>query len=84
MAIEQSTVEVSAELRRQVDGGGYATPSAIVHEALEDWILRHDDGEDLEALREAIRIGEESGPSIPADEVFAGLYRIIDGYRTAR
>jgi antitoxin ParD1/3/4 len=28
---------------------------------------------DLEALREAIRAGLESGPAIPAEEVFAAL-----------
>lgn len=88
MAIEQMTVTVSpdlaAELQRRVDDGGYASASEIVHDALEDWMLRHDDGEDIEALREAIRIGDESGPSIPADEVFDRLLRVVDEYRTPR
>lgn len=88
MAIERLTVVVSSELaielQRQVAGGGYASASGIVHEALDDWMLRHSAGEDIEALREAIRIGEESGPSIPAAEGFAELRRVIDEYRVPR
>jgi antitoxin ParD1/3/4 len=38
----------------------------------------------LEALREAVRIGDESGPDIPADEVFAELRQMIAARRAAR
>jgi antitoxin ParD1/3/4 len=31
----------------------------------------------VEALREAIRIGDESGPDVSADEVFAELRQLI-------
>lgn len=35
------------------------------------------DLDDIEALREAVRVGDASGPSIPAEEVFAELRAMI-------
>ena len=39
--------------------------------------LREDEHRDLEALREAVRIGDESDLGNPVDEVFAELRRLI-------
>jgi antitoxin ParD1/3/4 len=77
-AIERVTVtmpaEMAATLRSTVEAGEYASTSEIVREALRDWTRARDtERRDLEALREAIRTGLESGPGIPAEEVFAEL-----------
>lgn len=88
-AIERITITVPAEmaatLRATVDGGEYASTSEVVREALREW-SRHRDTErrELEALREAIRAGDESGPSIPAQEVYAELRQMIAERRAAR
>lgn len=81
-AIERLTItmpaEMAAVLRSTVEGGEYATTSEIVREALRDWTRARDsERRDLDALREVIRIGDESGPGIPAAEVFAELRRMI-------
>jgi antitoxin ParD1/3/4 len=76
--------EMAAALRSTVEGGQYASTSEIVREALREWARARDrEQRDLEALREAIRLGDESGPGIPADEVFAGLRRMIADRRAA-
>jgi antitoxin ParD1/3/4 len=70
--------EMAANLRRTVEGGQYASASEIIREALREWACKRDDERrDLDALREAIRLGDESGPDIPADEVFAELRQLI-------
>ena len=70
--------EMAATLRRTVDGGQYASTSEIIREALREWARkRDDDRRDLDALREAVRLGDDSGPGIPADEVFAELRQMI-------
>lgn len=70
--------EMAAALRQTVQGGQYASTSEIVREALREWTRRRDEElRDLETLREAVRVGDESGPSIPADEVFAELRQMI-------
>ncbi|HWF00150.1 MAG TPA: ribbon-helix-helix protein, CopG family [Caulobacteraceae bacterium] len=82
-AIERLSItlpaEMAASLRQAVeDGGEYASASEIVREALRAWTRARDrDRQDLAELRAAIRVGDESGPSIPADEVFAELRRMI-------
>ena len=81
-AIERVSVtlpsEMVATLRQTVEGGQYASTSEIVREALREWTRRRDDElRDLQALREAVRIGDESGESLPADEVFAELRQMI-------
>ncbi len=83
---ETLTVTLPAELARtvraSVESGEYPTTNEIMREALDDW-SRQRSGEhwDLMALREAVRIGDESGPSIPAEEVYAELRAVIDEYR---
>lgn len=76
--IERMTITVPSEmaaiLRQSVDGGEYASTSEVVREALREWMRRRDtDRRDLDTLREAIRLGDESGSSIPAETVFAEL-----------
>jgi antitoxin ParD1/3/4 len=78
MAAERMTITVPSEmaaiLRHSVEGGEYASTSEIVREALREWTRRRDSElRDLEALREAIKVGLDSGPGIPAEEVFAEL-----------
>jgi len=80
--IERMTITVPSEmaaiLRQSVDGGEYASTSEVVREALREWMRRRDtDRRDLDALREAIRLGDESGSSIPAETVFAELWDVI-------
>lgn len=80
--IERMTITVPSEmaaiLRQSVDGGEYASTSEVVREALREWVRRRDtDRRDLDALREAIRLGDESGSSIPAETVFAELRDMI-------
>ena len=80
--IERLTITVPAEMaatvRQAVSGGDYASTSEVVREALRDWTRHHDaERRELDALREAIRAGLDSGPSIPAEEVYAELHAII-------
>ncbi len=87
-AIERLSItlpaEMAAALRQTVEGGQYASTSEIVREALREWTRRRDDElRDLEALREAVRIGDASGPGIPADDVFAELRQMIAKRRAA-
>ncbi len=77
-AIERMTITMPAELaetlRQTVAGGEYASTSEVVREALRDWTRNRDtERRDLEALRTAIKAGLDSGPGIPADQVFAEL-----------
>ena len=76
--VERMTITMPAEmaeiLRQTVAGGEYASTSEVVREALRDWSRNRDaERRDLEALRDAIRAGLDSGPGIPADRVFAEL-----------
>jgi antitoxin ParD1/3/4 len=80
--IERTTItlpaDMAASLRRVVDEGEYASTSEVVREALRDWLRERDaDRRELDALRAAIRAGDESGASVPADEVFAELRRLL-------
>lgn len=77
-AVERMTItmptELAETLRRMVAGGEYASTSGVVREALRDWTRkRGGERRELEALREAIKSGLDSGPALPADEVFADL-----------
>lgn len=77
-ATERMTIAMPAEmaetLRQTVAGGEYASTSEVVREALRDWTRNRDaERRDLEALRDAIKTGLESGQGIPAEEVFAEL-----------
>jgi antitoxin ParD1/3/4 len=88
-AIERLTItlpsQMAARLKSTVADGQYASTSEIVREALRDWTRERDaEQHDLQTLREAIRIGDESGPSISANEVFAELRQIIADRRAAQ
>jgi len=77
-AAERMTITMPSEmaetLRKTVAGGEYASTSEVVREALRDWTRNRDtERRDLETLRAAIREGLDSGPGIPADQVFAEL-----------
>lgn len=77
-AAERMTITMPAKmaetLRQTVAGGEYASTSEVVREALHDWTRSRDaERRDLETLRAAIRAGLDSGPAIPADQVFAEL-----------
>jgi antitoxin ParD1/3/4 len=81
-AIERISItlptEMAATLRQTVEGGQYASTSEIIREALREWSRRRDQElNDLQALREAVKIGDESGPSIPAAEVLTELRQMI-------
>lgn len=72
------TISLSAQqvlrLQGAVKSGAYASNSEVVPDALRLWEEREERREaSLEALRAEIRAGMESGPAIPADEVFARL-----------
>jgi antitoxin ParD1/3/4 len=77
-AVERMTVtmpqEMASALRAVIDEGEYASASEIVREAIRDWTRsRDEERRDLAAIRSAIREGLESGPGIPAEQVFAEL-----------
>jgi antitoxin ParD1/3/4 len=87
--IERLTITVPAEMaasvRQAVEAGGYASTSEVVREALRDWTRHHDtERRELEALREAIRVGFDSGPGIPAEDVYAELRAVIAERRAAQ
>lgn len=66
--------DMAETLRQTVAGGEYASTSEVVREALREWTRSRDaERRDLEMLRAAIRTGLNSGPGIPADQVFAEL-----------
>lgn len=61
-------------IREQIEAGRYASPSEIVREALHLLETQERLREiELEGYREKIREGIESGPGIPAEEVFSRL-----------
>jgi len=77
--------ELAGTLRAAVDVGDYASEGEIVREALDEWSrARADDAAKLEWLREAVRVGDESGPGIPAVEVFAEVRAMIEDIRAGR
>jgi antitoxin ParD1/3/4 len=77
-AIERMTItipsEMAATVREAVAGGEYASTSEVIRDALRAWVRVHDEERrELAALRDAIRVGLDSGPPIAAEEVFAQL-----------
>lgn len=89
MAVERVTVTISTDLaqamRHTVEDGEYASASEIVREALRDWSRKRDqERRDLATLRRLVREGDESGPGLPAEEVFDELRRLIAERRAAR
>ena len=86
MTIERVTItlpaEMAASLKATVAEGQYASTSEVVREALREWTRARDvERRELEALREMIRIGDESGPGIPAGQAFAEIYALIETKR---
>ncbi|MFC7555995.1 type II toxin-antitoxin system ParD family antitoxin [Pseudoroseomonas wenyumeiae] len=76
--IERMTItmpaEMAATLKATVAQGEYASTSEIIREALRDWTRARDtERRELEMLRQAIRAGLDSGPGLPAEDVFAEL-----------
>lgn len=66
--------DMAETLRQTVAGGEYASTSEVVREALRAWTRSRDaELRDLDALRAAIKTGLNSGPGIPADQVFAEM-----------
>ena len=85
-AMEKLTVSVPADmaasLRRRVADGDYMSEGEIVREALDNWTQsQRSDEQKLEWLRAAVKAGEESGPGIPAEQVYRELDELIDSYR---
>lgn len=72
-------------VQQQVKTGRFASASEVVREGLRLMEEREAEREArLEALRTEIRRGRESGPGIPAEEVFAELrdrIRELEGAR---
>ncbi len=78
VTVERMTITVPSEtaetLRQAVTAGEYASASEVVCEALREWMRRRDaERRNLEALRVATKAGLDSGPGLPADQVFVEL-----------
>ena len=66
--------ETAETLRQMVTAGEYASTSEVIREALCEWMRQRDaERHDLKGLRAAITAGLDSGPGLPADQVFAEL-----------
>lgn len=88
-AFEQITValptQMAAEQAQSVEADEYASKGEIVRDALCDWFrARAGEQAKLDRLRRLIDEGDDSGPSIPADEIHAELYAIIDACERER
>lgn len=84
--IERMTIalpaEMAADLKAAVAEGRYASTSEVVHEALREWTRARDvQRHEPVALHELIRAGDESGPSIPAEDVYAELRALVAARR---
>ena len=61
-------------IKEAVDAGDYSTTSEVIRDAVRDWRLkRRIEAMDVEELKRLVQEGIDSGPSIPAEEVFARL-----------
>jgi len=66
-------------IRRQVGSGRFASASEVVREGLRLMEAREAErAARLDALRAEIARGRDSGPGLPADEVFARARRRLD------
>jgi antitoxin ParD1/3/4 len=82
--IQKITVALTAEqlaaLKAAVEAGEYATTSEIVREAIRDWQIKRELGqEDIRRLRQLCDQGTASGPGRPFD-----IERTIAGARARR
>jgi antitoxin ParD1/3/4 len=67
-------------VRDLVDSGRYTSASEVIRDALRLMEEREElRNTKLKALREAIRQGVESGPAIPAEDVFETLEARLSG-----
>ena len=63
-------------MREAVESGEYATTSDVIREALRDWKTKRRVAMiELDELRQLVREGIESGPSIPAEQMFDRLQK---------
>ena len=66
--------DMIADVKSAVEQGQYATTSEVIREALRDWQLKRKvEALDVDALRQLVQEGIESGPSVDANVVFARL-----------
>ena len=66
--------DMVAAVKAAVENGEYSTTSEVIREALRDWCLKRKvEALDIDELRQLVREGIDSGPSIDADTVFARL-----------
>ena len=64
-------------IRQQLDAGRYASASEVIRDGLRLLETRQRLQEiEIEEYREKIREGIASGPSVPAEEVFARLFHL--------
>lgn len=80
--VERITVALPAELaetlRRSVESGDYASEGEIIRDALNDWArTRRSEQADVERLRRLVRDADESGPPVPAQEVWNEIEALI-------
>lgn len=79
------TPQLEELVKTKVSSGMYNSASELVREALRLLDERDQVREmRLQALRKAVQEGIDSGPGIPADEVFAEIYREIDSIAQAQ
>lgn len=88
-ALERISVDVPSEvadaLRQTVKDGGWECEGQVVAAALEDWgRIQQSDEEKLACLRRAVDEGDQSGPGIPADQVFAELEELVASFKQKR
>jgi antitoxin ParD1/3/4 len=82
--VDKRSITLSPELAELVDGaveaGEYASASEVIRDALRQWKERRDLlGYTLDELRQLIRDGEESGPSVEGP---ATMKRLLAKYET--
>jgi antitoxin ParD1/3/4 len=66
--------EMVAILKAAVQSGEYASASEVIREALRSWkIKRKVEALELDELRQLVKEGIDSGPSIDAEMVFSKL-----------
>jgi antitoxin ParD1/3/4 len=67
-------LDLVTTVKKAVASGDYASTSEVIRDALRDWKRKRQIADiEQDELRQLIREGMESGPSIPAEDVFARL-----------